>query len=114
MGTRGRGITRLPKLHVEWDRSGGKRCKIIDFDKTGKFFGDDAHLFSSFWGDLVWKHVGQRYIKWKRVPNKLKRQFMGTNTGRQHAYMMHECNYLINPDVFFINCTQSGTVFCNR
>nr|KAJ0211102.1 hypothetical protein LSAT_V11C400207870 [Lactuca sativa] len=70
--TRVRRNTRLPKVHNDLDKSGGKKCKIIHYDEMGKFSGENAPMFSRFLGELVRRQVGLKYTKWKSVTHVVK------------------------------------------
>lgn len=65
-----RGLTRLVKLHRDFEDSNEKH--EVDFDALGRVTGKYRSEFASFLGDLVRRDVGLRYMKWKKVTKEVK------------------------------------------
>ena len=66
-----RGLTLLSKLRTDFINSGGEKHKIT-FDELDKLSGPYRAEFPSYLGELVRKHVGLRYLSWKKVSKELK------------------------------------------
>ncbi|CAI9274638.1 unnamed protein product [Lactuca saligna] len=68
---RKRGMTRLPKLKIEYVNSGGRK-KRVRFDEFDKFIGKNNTMFVSYLGDLVHEKVGLSALCWKKVKPEVK------------------------------------------